>query len=166
MFLENAPKSTRNWSPRKRCPLCFRDLLANHFIVKVEDWMDLGPDKKIVAQHLENCRACEQKKWDKWLVGARQFIKRTRAEQTLNRRNVAMACASVLWADKAKIDEIYEECRRVTRETGVQHHVDHIIPLQGRLVCGLHVENNLRIITASENCSKHNKLDLDLIEAA
>lgn len=42
--------------------------------------------------------------------------------------------------------------------TGVAHHVDHIIPLISDKVCGLHCWQNLRVITATENCSKSNRL--------
>jgi hypothetical protein len=47
--------------------------------------------------------------------------------------------------------------------TGVVHHVDHIVPLQGRMVCGLHVWNNVRVIPMLDNISKGNKLQEDLL---
>lgn len=57
-----------------------------------------------------------------------------------------------------QIQEIYKECKRLSIETGIKHHVDHIIPLQGVTVCGLHVPWNLQILTAFENVSKHNSI--------
>lgn len=69
--------------------------------------------------------------------------------------------ATPAWADKDAILAIYKECVRLTKETGIQHHVDHIIPLNGALVSGLHVESNLQILTAEENIKKNNKFNLD-----
>lgn len=62
------------------------------------------------------------------------------------------------WADMRAIAAIYLERDRISRLTGIPHEVDHIYPLQGKLCCGLHVACNLRIIPASENRRKWNKM--------
>jgi len=72
------------------------------------------------------------------------------------RRRAAKLRAIPGWADLKAIRAIYEECRYITNLTGEEYHVDHIVPLQSKIVCGLHWERNLRIIPGPENCSKSN----------
>ena len=67
------------------------------------------------------------------------------------KRQINKLKAIPLWADLNGINDIYQEARY----QGL--HVDHIIPLQGRNVCGLHWEWNLQLLTPFENCSKGNR---------
>lgn len=56
------------------------------------------------------------------------------------------------------IEEMYSLSKQRELDTGIKWNVDHIIPINGKTVCGLHVWYNLRVITAHENCIKSNKL--------
>ena len=77
------------------------------------------------------------------------------------RRSILIRLATPRWANREKMIAIYMERDRLWAETGVPHDVDHIIPIIHPLVCGLHCEFNLRVISANENRSKSNKFDVD-----
>ena len=62
----------------------------------------------------------------------------------------------------SQIDAHYSEARRLTKETGIIHHVDHIYPLRGKIVSGLHVPWNLQVITRKENLHKANRFPEDV----
>lgn len=59
--------------------------------------------------------------------------------------------------EKLRINALYSVAAMYTRESGEEWHVDHQIPLQGKLVSGLHVYANLTVIRGSENVKKSNK---------
>lgn len=60
--------------------------------------------------------------------------------------------------DDRELSAFYEMAARVSSCTGIPHEVDHYYPLKGDTSCGLHVPWNLRVIPASINRSKNNKL--------
>ena len=53
---------------------------------------------------------------------------------------------------------VYQKAWDLTQETGVLHEVDHVYPLKGDTVSGLHVPSNLQVLTRSENCKKGNSM--------
>lgn len=61
------------------------------------------------------------------------------------------------WADLKVIRKIYDTSTWITKVTGIEHHVDHIIPMRGKLVSGLHVAENLRVLPGPENLAKGSK---------
>jgi hypothetical protein len=96
-----------------------------------------------ISDYLKNWRSCNK----------------ARVRALTAKYDAAKLQRTVPWADDEKIAEIYEIAKKVTAQTGVSHHVDHVIPIQGKNVSGLHHQDNLRVIPWSENRSKSNKFE-------
>lgn len=91
------------------------------------------------------------RKWDR----TNQHKKNAR---TAKYRSVKMRRTPSWLTDKqyAEMATFYKVAKQQAKITGIPHHVDHIVPLQGENVSGLHVPWNLQVITAAENMSKGN----------
>jgi hypothetical protein len=58
------------------------------------------------------------------------------------------------WVDRQEVRALYREAKRLTLETGEMHVVDHIVPLDGKIVCGLHWHVNMEVVHWLENSKK------------
>jgi hypothetical protein len=72
-------------------------------------------------------------------------------------RRARIRNATPPWADAAKIQAVYETAAKLSEITGIPHEVDHIVPLKGKMVSGLHVHYNLQILPRRDNRVKGNK---------
>lgn len=82
-----------------------------------------------------------------------------RADTSVRKRRHREATPTWLTKEeRLQMRELYVQARKLTAVTGERYVVDHIVPLRGESVCGLHVPWNLRVITQDENLKKSNKL--------
>jgi len=124
-------------------------------------------------QHLEVMRQYRSRNRHHINALRRAYVKRnpertataTKKWATLNKvyrvaaaakREAGRINATPAWANHFFINEAYSLARLRTKLTGVKWQVDHVVPLRSKLVCGLHVEHNLAVITAFDNLSKRN----------
>lgn len=134
----------------------YRKKNAERRRANTRDWCKKNPDKKkkMDAEYrAENIVAAKAKsrKWRLENRARKNFLDANRKARRLK--------ATPRWANRFFISEIYDLAQRRTKcnSGGVSWHVDHIVPLKSKLVCGLHVEHNLRVIPGSENASKGNR---------
>jgi len=106
--------------------------------------------------HFEAVRSSTAPKVDISKVAPKQCFHENSAK-----RAEALSTRTPKWADLVAIEAVYAEARRLTAETGVAHHVDHEVPLQGRLVSGLHVHTNLRVMVGDDNVRKSNRFEVE-----
>jgi hypothetical protein len=87
-----------------------------------------------------------------------QHVDATRADTSVRRRRHREATPKWLTKEeRLQMRNLYVQARKMTELTREQYVVDHIVPLRGESVCGLHVPWNLRVITQDENLKKSNK---------
>jgi hypothetical protein len=117
---------------------------------RVKEWRKKNPDarKREYARNADSIKARAKA----WLLANPAKRRMFWANYRARRINATPA-----WADKAAIASIYSACNKLNKLYGINsYHVDHIVPLNHDLVCGLHTPDNLRVIPADENRAKSN----------
>lgn len=79
-------------------------------------------------------------------------------------RKAAQIQATPGWADPVAMQRVYVEAQRLSDHYGVELHVDHVVPLRSKQVCGLHTEANLQLLAFEENMTKGNRTWPDMPE--
>lgn len=130
----------------------------NANLEKVRAWNLANQKKNRAAANARNRKYAETHREELALKNA-LWAKNNPGKNTAKsaRRRAAELRATPIWADQARITRAYELAASIRVEHGIDCHVDHIIPLQGRNVCGLHVHDNLQIISSKANRAKSNK---------
>jgi len=113
---------------------------------------------------LELARQAYARNPEKFRQKTLRYIRENRGLATARviKRELAKIKRTPKWSDLEKIRKVYIEAAALRKETGVKYVVDHEIPLRGKLVSGLHVPENLRIIENVENIKKSNKFDVSV----
>jgi len=146
--LSDFHKCSRNKSGvQSKCKNCASKLAKERYMENTEKVLLINARWR--NKHRDRHRKA-QKQWEQKNPSSKYFYTAVRRARKKN--------ATPAWADMDRIKYTYAHCHWLNKTFGYNMHVDHIIPLSGKNVCGLHVHTNLQIIPAEENLRKHNKL--------
>jgi hypothetical protein len=117
-------------------------------------WLKANPEKRLAARKKWNDENAARRhvSGKKWSVRNPEKVSANTARRRAKKLN-----ANPNWAIDFLIEEAYDLAQKRTVSTGFAWHLDHIVPLNSNLVCGLHSHTNIRVIPGIENHSKSNK---------
>ena len=121
-------------------------------------WSDENPEK-IVAANKKWVAANRQKTRDKARKWAQENPDKKAAINA--RRRAAKLQRTPVWHETEKVNQLYTHCAFLSKITGEKHEVDHVIPMQGKNVSGLHVWGNLQILPKRIHKHKGNAFNIE-----
>jgi len=184
-FITNFVKNPSNKSGyRSTCKDCHKEYLKEYKTRNVEyeiptmkiccDPLCNNPGPKLVSEfykqktnksgYRSRCIDCisreRNEKRDQYLEYERKYFKEHPGYNNYkaSQYRSALLQATPKWANLEKIKLVYIVCSEMNEIYDTNNVVDHIIPLRGKNVSGLHVENNLQILSFSENSKKSNRI--------
>ena len=144
---ENLKRLQREWYLRNR------ELTK----ARAKAWAEANPDRRqeILAKNREEHRE-ERNAYNRaWF--AENSDKRAAYEA---KRRATLLQRTPQWLtedDRWMIEQAYDLAKARTEMLGFEWHVDHVVPLQGKRVSGLHTPSNLAVIPGAENCRKNSR---------
>jgi hypothetical protein len=117
-------------------------------------YAEANPDKESARSKRYRERFPEQvvasaKRW--------QQANRDKGNATHARYRASKVNGTPIWFEKELVAAVYAEAIERSKSEGLTYHVDHIVPIQSKFVCGLHCLANLQIITGKDNRRKGNR---------
>lgn len=152
----------------------FREANKEKMAAWIKDWTQANPEKRKAINARGRDKVREKRRayrsanplpvMPRELVAANEALAKKRwAENNpdklaarLAKRRATKKNAQPAWANTFFLAEAYRLAKLREKMTGFKWHVDHVVPLVHKLVCGLHVEHNLQVIPATENFRKSN----------
>ena len=172
---------TERYTSNYKCPMCHHQTRKNSDIKYRDTHYDnIIQNQKNFRKENPDCRKVESRKYyekyrtrclayaREWAVNNKEKIKKNHKKwRSKNPEKLGIAHnrylsvrkqAIPIWSEPELIKKIYLMRDALNELWGTSFEVDHIVPLQGKTVCGLHCWDNLQLLEAKLNSSKGNKL--------
>ena len=161
-------KELSQFSLNKKCKYGVTHECKSCFLARQRKWCSGNREKSrsnrmkgyYKYHELNKCRMSEWRKNNQSKFSKSQLSSRRKHSARINASNANRRSLRIqrtpLWANLEMIEVFYWIATKLSKVMKQKYHVDHIIPLQGKNVSGLHVQNNLQVMLAIDNCKKSN----------